>query len=366
MKKVLLLIILFASSVLATTTYRSGSYFNVGKQDTLEGDLFFGGRFLNVDGQVNGDIIVGAQSLILKGKVTDDVFAWCETIQIDGHVGDGIVAFGREIIINGIVQGDVRVYAATVLIGDNAEIYGNVYVGSGKLIVEQAVIHGKIAGGSGDVQLNGTIQSGVDLSVGKIQFGESFKSGDRVLLEMHEQPPESIPNAPANLEITLKPEEQFYEKFTFYWLYLSALIIGFLIIALFRHFQADMISLGKKQVLTNALFGGVFVVLMPIIALVAVVALPLFFILFAFYFILLYLSKIFVSYIVGTLFIEKVGRDQAVNPYLAFFIGLTLITLLTKIPIVGSIIMLLIVVWGSGTFIRYWWHIRKNNMQTIG
>ena len=63
-------------SLASNTTYKADESFSVSENDTLPGDLFFGGRYLEVEGDINGDIIVGSQKSYITGKVRDDVFAW--------------------------------------------------------------------------------------------------------------------------------------------------------------------------------------------------------------------------------------------------------------------------------------------------
>lgn len=364
--KVVLFVILLVSSIslASNTSYRSGQTYRVAMQDTLPGDLFYGGRTLDIEGIVKGDIIVGAQRVTISGDIEDDVYAWCETVNIGGNIGDGVIGFGRSIIISGKVQGDVITYGGDVLIADGSEIMGDLYVGTGYLRIENAIIHGGVQGGAKNVKLGGQVGKDIELEVGKIKFAPSFSSNGSVTLTMQEMP-ENLENAPANLEIRIIPIKFFFLKLIFYWFLISAFIIGVILIILFRPLYENIIAYGNEKFLVSLGVGTLFLIVMPIVAILAITVLPLAFILTALYLIILYLSKIFVSFLAGHFFFRKILPNKEINPYLSFLCGLIIVTLLIQIPVLGIIISILTMIVGSGTFVYYIFKLREKHNHII-
>ncbi|HGY56310.1 MAG TPA: hypothetical protein ENK44_11435 [Caldithrix abyssi] len=355
------LLLFFAHLLSASsTTYKSNESFGVSANDSLPGDLFYGGRYLNVNGAVQGDVIAGAQQVSIEGRIEDDVYAWAEVIRVDGDVGDILLGFAKEIIVTGKVHGDIIAYGGSVRLLDGAEVAGNVYVGSGYFSLHNAVVHGNIFGGAGKVHLNGTVGGDIDLSVGDIDFGTQFSSQGKVEIELPEEPADPLENAPSNLQITVEPETPFYQEATFYYFMMAAFVIGAILLGIFPMLHENLALMGSRKIGPILLSGTAFVLITPLVTVFALLFLPLAFIMGALYFIIMYLSKIFSAYILGDLLFKNLKKEKKANPYLSFFTGLVILTLLIQIPVTGFFIWLLAFVAGSGSFIYYLYSLRKN------
>jgi len=347
---------LFASN----TSYKSGETLIVSENDSLPGDLFYGGRYLEIEGNSAGDIIVGSQKTFISGQVNDDVYAWSEGIRVEGAVGDLLLGFAKEITIKGTVHGDVIAYGGTVHILKGAQILGDLYVGTGYLFIDQAHISGKVKGGAKKIHLNGTFEKDIDLSAKEVQFGENFSVVGAVHLTLSEEPEQPIENAPANLEIEIEPIKHFFTSLMFFWFFLSALVIGFILMTLVPGLFLNLVALTRTKLAAVAGSGALFLIVTPVVAIFAILFLPLTFILTALFLILIYLSKIFTAYIAGEYFIQKLMPGKQMNRYLQFFFGLLVLTLLIKIPFLGFFVGLISVLIGSGAFVYYLLTIRKN------
>ncbi|GEM_PF-4378427 len=362
------LILLLTSQLLAFksgTSYKSGRSFTVSEQDTLQRDLYFGGADLNVDGIVKGDVIAGAREVYVRGEIGDDLYAFCESVYLEGKVKDSFVGFGKEITIRGVVDGDVIAYAGTVRLNDGARINGNLYVGCGKLIINNALIKGTIKGGAGRAFLNNKVEQPIRLNVGSIRFGDRFKSDQVVAITLHKKPQQALENAPVNLKITIKPQTYFYERALFYWLLLSAVIIGILCMILCPKLYDNLAGFGRQKPWTNLGMGVILVIGMPVVTVIAIIVLPLAFILGAVYLILLYLSKIFAAYIIGEWLNRTLFPEKRINRYVLFSVTILVLILLFEIPVIGFLIRLLTIIFGSGTFLYYLLQKRNNGKPAL-
>ncbi len=362
MRSRLLLFVLIVLSHLAASgaIYKSGQYYYLSKKDTLHSDLFYGGRELKLDGVVKSDAVLGAETVRLTGEVQDDMYAWAKEIFIEGNIGDTFLGFAKDIRISGVVHGDVIAYGGSVYVLPGAKIEGNLYVGTGYLSIDEAVIGGNIRGGARNLMLNGTCGGNIDLSGTMVKFGEQFKSSKEVNITLHEKPLEPIPNAPANLHLTIEKQKHFYQKAWFYYFLFSAFVVGALLIGLLPSFFNNLIALSRKKISVNLLSGLVYFIITPIIMVILMIIFPLGVLLTVSYFAILYLSKIFASYIIGYYIMQRIKPSQQINNYLSFLMGLVVISLVIHIPGIGMPLYLLAIILGGGTFIHYLFLVMKN------
>ncbi len=341
------------------TVYRAGEIAQINAADTVKGDLFFGGRRLLAEGVITSDVVAGGQEIIINNNVGDDVYAAGENVIINKTVNGGVTAWAKNVIINGNIKGDVRAMGGFVRIENGSIIEGNLYVGCGVLTIDNATIKGKVSGGSNSFYFNGRFENAVNYYSHSAEFGENFSNSGPFKLVLHEEPDEPIANAPANMELEIQPRPMFFQKAGFWWLLMSAWVIGALLIGIFRSFYDDLTATGLSKFGLNLGIGAFFLVGIPLLALFTLLFFPLGLIIAALYAIVLYMSKIFASFIVGKWLTENVFKMTNPNPYLSFAIALLLISLLLQIPVLGFILAIGYLILGSGSFVKYLWQLKK-------
>ena len=357
---ILLSALIIGQAAVGAAVYKSSNYYRLAESDTLNGDLFFGGRDVVLDGLVNRDAIIGAGTVTVSGRIADDLYAWANRVDVRGDVGDTFLGFAKKVEISGVVHGDVIAYAGQVTILPGARIEGDLYVGTGLLILDQATVSGDIRGGAHEMELNGVCRGKVDLSGSNVTFGEQFDSPNPVTITLREKPEQPLENAPGNLVLKIKPGKHFYQKGWFYYFLFAAFVIGVLLIGIFPGFFDNLVSLGRERWSVNLLSGLGFFIVVPIVSIILLIILPLGLLSFFTYFSIVYLSKIFASFIIGYFLLRSVQADGQVNRYLAFLTGLVLLTLVYQIPSVGGILYLVALLLGAGTFVHYLFLVKKN------
>lgn len=104
---------------------------------TVKGDVFVGGTRVIINGTVEGDLFVGAQEVIINGTVTDDVRIAGYALELgrDAQIGDDVLAAGYSINANAGSQvgGDMLVGGFQARLAGN--IAGNAQVGANGLEV---------------------------------------------------------------------------------------------------------------------------------------------------------------------------------------------------------------------------------------
>jgi hypothetical protein len=360
-------LVLFITS-LSASQYRAGNSITVREGDTLSTDLFTGARYLNVRGVVDGDVYVGCEKVMIDGEVLDDVLAGCRTLEVTGKVGDGIIGFAETILIDGEVNGDVLAFGGNVRITDRGKIHGNLFVGTGELNLDGGYIGGYLKGGGGQVNLNGYVGEYVELEAQKINFGpDYFAEKVTKLILPHDISEYDLEIVPDNLEVIVKRPDFFLEKPCFYWSLLALLIVGILIIALFKNFSKDYLVHAKEKLGQNLGYGFLALLITPIvivILMVLILTIPVGLILLAAYLIVMYLSYAFSALFIGDYILSFFRKKENTNNlFLSMFIGVILVSFLPHIPFVGWLIGLIIICFGMGSLITYIWKLKQVNAE---
>lgn len=364
----LLLVAVFLS-VGSAAEYQSGQAVYITKKDTLKSDLFAGAETVTISGVLEGDVFAGCKYLEIKGVVEDDVIAGCKELRISSKVGDQVIGFAQSVIIDNEVGGDVLAFAEEVRITKNAHIFGNLHVGTANLNFEGGIVEGKIFGGGGKAYLNGTVLNGVNLELGKVEFGGEYNSVNGTKLKLHDPLEENAEFIPVDLELSFHEKHYFFQSGFFYWSVVSMFVVGLLLILLFKNFSFDLVTYANKNIWKNLGFGSLFFIATPIsIVLMAilVVTIPASLILLALYLIIIYLSSLISGVVLGQYLLNAIKKnDNSTNLIWSLVVGVIVISLITKIPMIGWLLGLLFICFGMGTLILFVYQSLSTNKQLV-
>lgn len=352
------------SVLLSGAEYYSGNVVKVAFNYTVTQDIFAGAERIEVFGFVDGDIYAGCENITIEGKVADDVLVGCRRLTVNGIIADGIIFFGETLLINGTVHGDVMAFGKEIRISDRAKLKGNLYVGCAELIHEGGPIAGFIKGGIGSAYLNGQIGQKVDITVGKINFGEKYTAGGGTFITTdHEFDPESLDYVPPDLDVAFEEHRMFFQNLFFYWSFLAALVTGIILFTLFKNFSRDYLTFADKNLPLHTGVGFLLLIAVPvavIILAIFLVTIPVALILLALFLIVVYLSILFSSLYIGEyllkLMTKETGKKSLIFPLL---LGLIIVVLLPQIPFLGVLFTLVFISFGAGSLIMYIWSLRQ-------
>jgi len=212
--------------------------------------------------------------------------------------------------------------------------------------------------------LNGYVKDEVELEAGEISFGEGYLAKGGTSLTLHKDLPEyEEAYLPENLEVKIKRHAMFFEEAFFYWYLFSLLIVGILIIALFKNFSRDYLAFAGKQIGKHIGFGFLALIATPIVIIilgVLILTIPVSLILLALFLIMLYLSTAFSALYVGNYVISVFKKEkQENNLFLSVLIGVVLVTFVTEIPFVGWLLSLIVISFGMGSLGSYIWALKQ-------
>jgi len=334
--------------------YRGAEIVTVNEGDTLASDLFAGCRHVEIYGFVRSDVYAGCETVIVDGEIGDDLLAGCREARITGKVGDGVIFFGQSIYIDGEVGGDVLAFGERVRISERGVIKGNLFVGSGNLLLEGGRVEGNIRGGAGRTHLDGIVGKDVDIETGSIKFGEGYQAAGGTKLTLHKELDEKNAGyVPDDLEVTVQQRKRFFQGAFFYWSLIAMFIVGVLIVAFFKNFSRDYLGFTKQEPWKNMGLGF----LVTFIAPVGIVILML-----LIFTIPVYLSFVFTALALGDYLFGMLQKNgSARNLIWPLLVGVIIVMLASKIPFIGWLFSLVIISFGMGSFIAYIWKLKQIN-----
>jgi cytoskeletal protein CcmA (bactofilin family) len=270
--------------------------------ETIDGDLDAFGGTVVVRGTVDGDLSAFAGTVQVDGRVTGDVSAFAGNVVLgpNGTVDGNFSAATGSVIIAGTVGGDVEAATEEVSLADTAVVFGDVtYDGT----LDRA------AGAT----VAGTVSEG-DVSVSP--FGDA-----------------DSPVPPWVFDV---------------YGFLTNLALGAVLLLAIPAFSNRTVRQALDDPVRTGGIGLLALVAVPVaLALLAVtiVGLPLSLFGLVAYVLALWIGAVYGRLVVGTWLLDQVDVD---NRWIALLVGLVLVGLVTRVPWVGGLVELVVLLLGFG------------------
>jgi len=331
--------------------------------ETREADLYIWAHSIDIAGTLDGDLIAGFQEGSITGTVTQDLNGMCETMRITGVIGDDVRFACETFYLDGHIVGDLIIAAKTVQISETAVIDGDAIIACATATVDGA-IGGRARIMTGFLDMNGTIAGNAEITTdGGISLGpDAYIGGDL----FYEGPSEiDIPEGTVAGEVTfqkvIKEDVDFDFDFLggasvmFHFLgFIAALVAGTIIVALTTDHARRTAEIIRTKPLKSLGIGFVTFICMPIVLLlllVFILTIPLMFVVGFAYGIALYIAKFYFSIWLGNLILRRGGRTD-VSPIPSMLLGLTIVYLVTAIPLMGTLVGVVIIFFGLGALMQ--------------
>lgn len=327
---------------------------------TVKGDLFVFGGYIEINGVVEGDLFAVGGGVVIRGQVMDDARIAGAGLEISGQVGDDLFAAGGGGQAMAVpMQFGVRSIPQGVRLEPGAEVGGDaVIAGGGGRIAGR--IAGDLMAGMGTLELAGQVGGDADLQVASLRVDEESRVGG---ILRYSSPDES--NIPGEVSGTIRYEApQAAEEAAaglvgqiVGWFVRTLLILaGFALLGwLLLRFAPGLLTTPaaaiQERPLESGIYGllaGVLLIFIPILSVLLVVLMWIFWGTFpalamaAFLFASLALVWLFSPLItglwLGQLVVERAGRTLSLTG--ALLVGVLLIALIGRIPIVGWLVYL--------------------------
>jgi hypothetical protein len=348
------------------STYKLGTTVRVNEGDTVSTNVIAAGRFVDIFGYLNDDLFSASRNLVINGFVNDDAIVAGENITMRGTIGDMLIAAGETIVIDGTIAGDLFAAGNEVRISSNAKIRGNVALAGNEIIFEGGTVDGWFRAYGNEINLDGTVRNFVELHGNTFTFGDNYSPASGTSITTARKiTTEEIENAPVNLKIVVEKEETWGAALLFsIWFYVSMLIIGIVLLLIFRQTTVDLYRFSTESYFRNTGIGLLSFILIPIaiiLLLILVLTIPLSVMIILLYGLALFISFLLVAFTLGTRSIRYFKAEEKFADYFwGLALGMILIGILNALPYAGPFINLLLIFFGLGTLLSYLWQLRIN------
>jgi len=358
-----LLMLLFLSVILvcapATATEMvPADQYNLGEGEVLEDDLIVAGDTIMIDGDVSGDLIAAGGSIEVAGRVDDDAWIAGGSLIIDGEIGDDLRAAGGSIHLRGSVADNAMIAGGTITTSSNSDVGGDLDAAGGSIEIAGHV-GADLSCGGGIVVMGGTVDGNATICADDIRILPSARiQGD---LKYTSDKEIKIPAGTVMGDVVYKRSEKkvedIYSKTTSSIIsFLSILLIGLLMVRFTGNTTIRVSDTIAAHFLKSLGSGVLLLIAIPLIALIlmlTVIGIPLGLIVLFTYIVILYISKIFVGLVIGRRILTY-AKQEISSPYWHLVVGLIIIAFATRIPLLGFLISLIVILAGLGALVMAW------------
>lgn len=349
-------VLIFASPTLATEFAVTNNY-SVAKGQTVEDEQWISASIIHAEGTFHDDLFaVSGTELVLSGTYEGNLWGAAGTeAQLSGVCQRNARLAASTLRITGTIDGNLIAMANTISISTNSTITGNARLFGNQIIMEGSIDGSLTLSSLRTVTVSGNIQGDARITAPEIILTDDARihgsltyTTDRELI-----PSEDVVGG--KLE-RVAPESPYstnrIRKHTM--AFLAALITGIAFISLFPMSTAMASLLVRKSPLKCLLVGFIAMGALPIFALLSLssmIGFPLGAVMLASWGIMVYVSRIVVGLMIGTL-VLKTRQTSAGRVLLATATGLAIIYILTFIPsAIGMMIQLLVIWIGMGALL---------------
>jgi len=361
---------LAADEVVGDDLYVAGGEIYI--DGVVQGDLFAFGGYIEINGTVEGDLVAAGGSIVINGQVLDDVRVAGAGIELTGAVGDDFfVAGGGGQGMNFPMAFGTRSIAQGIRIGDGATVGGDGVItgGGGRM---GGSIGGDLMAVVGTLELAGRVGGNAELQVGSLRVDE----GSSVAGILRYTSPDEL-RIPAGVAGNVEyeaPQAATQQRASVVaqvvgWVVRTALIlVGFALLGwLLLRYAPDMlrtpVAAIEARPLEAGLYGllaGALFVFVPILSGLLIVLVWIFWGTFPALVMALFLlgalalvwlfSPLITGLWLGQRIVAQTGRET--TAIITLLVGVLLIVVIGRIPIVGGLVYLVSFVLALGGVLR--------------
>ncbi|MGA9523660.1 MAG: hypothetical protein WBV82_19520 [Myxococcaceae bacterium] len=355
------------ASTAALAEVRTGDEVVIRQGEVVGEDLYVFANRVEVEGVVEGDLLAFTSELDVPGRVTGDVMAIAGDIDITGQIGGSVRAGTGTLRIMGPVGEDVLAAAGEVELGRHATVGRDVIVSSGDMEVASEV-EGDVRAAAGMLALDGMIHGDARVRANELSVGDDAEINGTL---RHGSAQAEISQA-ARIGNVEKVELQRRARgpaavgwFLLGWLRwaVGLFALGLIVRLLFPKFTRTVPETLQRSPWKSLGIGAAVLFVVPIAAMVlfvvgafiggwwiGLIALGVLSIAIA-------VSFPMVGLFVGDWLLTHVAKAH-VRAILALLVGVVLLSLVIRLPIVGALVALATILFGLGALTVSGWRLR--------
>lgn len=327
-----------------------------------------GNARLEAGKKIDDTVFTAGQDVDIRGDVAKDLFAAGENVTVAGHVDGNLIAGGATVKVTGPVKGDLIVTGGTFILGSESHVLGDVFFfgGTAELL---GTVDGKVTAYAGDVAVGSKVGGDLTVQADTLTLGDKASVGGAVKGTLGTALDDAAKAKVAG-GVTATVQTSAFSKtdvaqglraatvLAEIYKLLSLIATGLILLLLFpKRFEAIRAE-SMARVGASALSGLVALVFLPIVFMVSAVffiTLPLGFLALALFAVLALVGSVAANLWVGDL----LGKHSW-PAFSSLVVGAVVLALLTLVPFIGPFLVFVAWLVGFGSVLRLTWgHLSK-------
>ncbi len=356
------LILLMTPLITSASQFLSKEGVVVPRSDSVFDDIYLFSNQSEIYGYVDGDISAFSYDIETNGHITGNVNIFAYKSILEGRVGNSSRLFGYQIDYDANTGRNVLAFGQRIDFGRKSVIGQDLTCG-GERINFDGVVHGNADINADVISVSGTIDGDLKASGGEISLiSPAIIKGDFICTSTDE--PYIDDDVVIEGQTEWKPPKKTTTKeseglsvagaiFRFL-LFIMALITGLAMIILFRkHTDESAVQIQKRfwHTLATGFIAWIIFIGGSLILLVLIIGIPLSILLVTLGMVLFYVGKVYVSIFIGRLLIGLIHKGKRIALGWEFLLGLAILTLVFRIPGLGTLVYIVTFVLGTGAAI---------------
>jgi len=329
----------------------------------IGGDRFTAGSELRIAGAVAGDLIAAGGELDVRAQVAGDAALAAGKIRSDGSIAQDAYLAGGQLAINGAIGRNARIAGGQVETGVNSTIAGNASIAGGEVRLRGGVA-GFLTVAGGRVLLDGVVDHDVTVTAREVELGPSARIAGKLRYTsrkvLREDPAAQVAGGiervpfPAGMREWGRGERRYMARGAGLLWVAGLMLMAGLWIAFLPGVATRIATTARGRFGWSLLLGFVLLVCIPaaiIVMLATVIGIPL-----ALLTLLLYIALLLTGYVAGCMAVGDWALARARAAAVAHrgwriaaaVAAVLVIALLVRVPILGGLLSLVVLLLGIG------------------
>ena len=356
----LILLLALCSPLLAFHFQKGDEIYLSGEFDE---DVLLTGGTVNFDGTILGDLNTASRTVTFDGMIDGNLNAGAQKVNINGEICRSLRAFAQTVNINSRIDGDVVAFASDITFSEDASVGRDI-----ALFGTEAFVNGTVGSDAyvncNIVTISGRIEGDLNVKASKISIAPgayiggdfSYESKEKAKISpdaqlLGETRWKKRTSSESGLGWMVPPPSGPFWSFMFF---LASILVGIMVIGLRRKSVYSVTDEIRHNGAVAGLIGLAIVLVGPVAIIlsgVTIAGLPIALTGLALYSLFFFLGKIFCAFAIGMIVMSMIRKGKKISLGWSLVVGMLLIALLFKIPIVGWFLYFTAWIVGTGAMV---------------
>src|SRR5215470_8205338 len=337
---------------------RKGDSIEVGKSETIKGDIFLTGHQITVNGNVDGDVYAFGQDIEINGHITGDLLTGAQTVRVTGQIDGNIRAFVNTVTVPGIVGRNLMAWAQVVNV-DSAGRVGRSVTSFCQTLGAEGKVGGDLVAFDQSTRVAGTVEGGINARGEMLTIKSTAHVGGPVKFEGEKEPhvEDGAKLAAGPVSFTKHQPHSRMETGSGYYIWRllwssSFILLGIVLIWVMPSFAGECVTAAENvgASLGLGVLVGISVPIAAVLVCITFVGIPIGIMGFMLWLVLLFTAQLVVGGLIGRWILGRTEDNWGRVGRMALGMAIigVLVPILHQIEFIEALFRMAAMIWGFG------------------